>query len=135
MERLRGEDLETRLQVGPLPLDRANTFNEEGKDELYANHFDKAARKFQDAAARVPDPKCFLNLGVALFQMGHFDEAQTALHAVLESSPPEALARKAKKLLDRIAQEARRQGSRCIRRDRVRDSRRHAGRSRQKIVW
>ena len=48
----------------------------------------------------------------ALFQLGRFGDAQSALRALLASSPSEQLAGKAKKLLDKIEQEAKLQGIR-----------------------
>jgi len=49
-------------------------------------------------------------MGVALFQLGRFEEAHVAMQAVIAASPPEALAGKARKVLDRIKQEADAQG-------------------------
>lgn len=88
----------------------AAKLNEEGTEEMYNTHFDTAARKFEDAVARVPEPKYLFNLGTALFQLGRFDEAQRALRTLLASSPSEQLAGNARKLLDRIRDEAKAQG-------------------------
>jgi tetratricopeptide (TPR) repeat protein len=88
----------------------AAKLNEEGKAEMYASRFDNAAKKFQEAVAHVPEPKYSFNLGTALFQLGRFDEAQTALRALRTLSPSEQLALKAKKLLEKIDQERKAQG-------------------------
>jgi hypothetical protein len=49
-------------------------------------------------------------MGVALFQLGRFEEAHVAMQTVIAAPPPEALAGKARKVLDRIKQEAAAQG-------------------------
>jgi len=99
-----------RAPTSPSQAEIAAKLNEEGKAEMYADHFDNAAKKFGEAAARVPEPKYLFNLGTALFQLGRFSEAQVALQTVLASSPPEPLAAKARKLLERLEQEAKAQG-------------------------
>ena len=88
----------------------AAKLNEEGKAEMDRNHYEEAAQKLKQAVARVPEPKYFFNLATAEFQLGHFDEAQTALIALEASSPSEQLAGKAKKLLQKVHDEAKAQG-------------------------
>ena len=55
--------------------------NEEGKELMFANKMAEASAKFQDAVARVPEPKYFFNLCTSRFAEGKFGEALTACNA------------------------------------------------------
>jgi hypothetical protein len=88
----------------------AARLNEEGKALLYNDQPNAAARKFQEAVARVPEAKYFVNLCVARFQDGRFSEALTACMAVDLNHPTDDQRSKAAKLIDRIKAEAKKQG-------------------------
>jgi hypothetical protein len=88
----------------------ATRLNEEGKELLYHDQYDAAVRKFQEAAARVPEAKYFLNLCVAQFQAGRFSDALTACMAVDLNQPTDAQRSKAAKLIERLKAEAKKQG-------------------------
>ena len=99
-----------RLDQVPSQADVAVKLNEEGKAALLDGRYDVAVKKFQEAVAQVPEPKYFLNLGLANYQAGRWDEAVVSLTAVSLNSPSPAVASKASKLLDRIVQDARQRG-------------------------
>jgi hypothetical protein len=87
----------------------AAKLNEEGKELMYGNKYADAAKKFQEAAARVPEPKYFLNLCLAQYQEGKFDEALTACNAAELHNPTEELKAKAEKLIAKINEAAKAQ--------------------------
>src|SRR5215468_3981491 len=86
--------------------DLAAKFNEEGKELMYADKYAEAAKKFQEAVARVPEPKYFVNLCTARLQEGKLDEALTACNAVDLNNPTPDQKDRAGKLTERIRQEA-----------------------------
>ena len=88
----------------------AATLNEEGKALMYEQKFAEASAKFREAAARVPDPRYFLNLGLSLFQEGKFSEALTATRAVMTNGGTGDVREKAEKLIQKIKDEAKAQG-------------------------
>ncbi|HEX2688950.1 MAG TPA: hypothetical protein VHN14_20145, partial [Kofleriaceae bacterium] len=93
----------------------AAKLNEEGKELMFGNKssdpavFAEAAKKFQEAVARVPEPKYFLNLCLARLQQGKFDEALTACNAVELNNPTEEVKAKAQKLIGKIKEQAKAQ--------------------------
>jgi hypothetical protein len=87
----------------------AAKLNEEGKELMFGNKFAEAAKKFQEAVARVPEAKYFMNLCLARFQEGKFDEALTACNAVELNNPTEAVKDKAEKLIGKINEAAKAQ--------------------------
>ncbi|HEX3476485.1 MAG TPA: hypothetical protein VHT91_15780 [Kofleriaceae bacterium] len=84
----------------------ANQANEEGKTLMYEDKAAEAAKKFQEAVARVPEPKYFINLCTAQLQIGKLDEALTACQAVDLNNPNADQKDRAGKLIERIRQEA-----------------------------
>jgi Flp pilus assembly protein TadD len=100
------EPTSTAGQASPISqsqADLAAMLNEEAKNLMYSNHFDEAAKKFREAFTRVPDAKYALNLGLALFQLGRFNDARVALRTAQASSPTEAQAAKFTKTIEMIA--------------------------------
>ena len=87
----------------------AAKLNEEGKELMFGNKFAEASKKFQEAVARVPEAKYFVNLCLARFQEGKFDEALTACNAVDLNNPSEAVKAKADKLIAKINEAAKSQ--------------------------
>jgi hypothetical protein len=87
----------------------AAKLNEEGKELMFGNKFAEASKKFQEAVARVPEAKYFVNLCLARFQEGKFDEALTACNAANLHEPPEAVKAKADKLIAKINEAAKSQ--------------------------
>jgi len=87
----------------------AAKLNEEGKELMYGNKFAEASKKFQEAVARVPEAKYFVNLCLARFQEGKFDEALTACNAVDLNNPSEAVKAKSDKLIVKINEAAKSQ--------------------------
>src|ERR1700759_2984049 len=61
--------------------------NDEGKQLMYEDKYAEAAKKFQEAVARVPEAKYFVNLCTARLQEGQLGEALTACNAVELNSP------------------------------------------------
>ncbi|MBX3159932.1 MAG: hypothetical protein KF773_28445 [Deltaproteobacteria bacterium] len=106
-----GASITTGVASAETQSEIANRYNEEGKSALYVNNYAEATLKFQQAVARVAEPKYFFNLCTSMFQEGRFDESIVACEAVgtNESSSPE-LKTKAEKLLVRIKGEAKAQG-------------------------
>jgi tetratricopeptide (TPR) repeat protein len=88
----------------------ARKFNEEGKALMYADKPDEAAKKFEQAAARVPDPTYVLNLCVASYQSGRFQDAMNACKGIEMYGPTTEQHARAAKMIDRIKAEARKQG-------------------------
>ena len=91
---------------------RARQLVEAGNAAMLASppRYEEALRLYEKATAYDPQPRALLNLGVAAFQLGRFGQADTAVRAALAASPPEPLAGKARKMLERIHQEAKNQG-------------------------
>lgn len=87
----------------------AAKLNDEGKELMYGNKFAEASKKFQEAVARVPEAKYFINLCLARFQEGKFDEALTACNAVELNNPTEDVKAKAEKLIGKIKEAAKAQ--------------------------
>jgi hypothetical protein len=87
----------------------AARLNEEGKELMYADKYAEAARKFQEAVARVPEAKYFVNLCTARLQEGKLDEALTACNAVELNNPSPDQKSRAEKLTIRINEEAKKQ--------------------------
>jgi Flp pilus assembly protein TadD len=88
----------------------AARLNEEGKELLYKDQYEAAVTKLQEAAARVPEAKYFLNLCVAQFQAGRLSEALTSCMAVDLNHPNDDQRSKATKLIERLKAEAKKQG-------------------------
>jgi tetratricopeptide (TPR) repeat protein len=87
----------------------ASKLNEEGKELMYADKYAEAAKKFQEAVARVPEAKYFVNLCTARLQEGKLDEALTACNAVELNTPTPDQKSRAEKLIVKINEEARKQ--------------------------
>src|SRR5689334_6007602 len=87
----------------------AARLNEEAKDAIYNEHYDVAVKKLQEATARAPEAKYFVNLCVAQLQLGKLDEALTACHAVDLNNPTTEHRRKAALLIAKIRDEAKKQ--------------------------
>src|SRR5262249_24590595 len=88
----------------------ARKLNDEGKALMYADKAEEAAKKFEQAAARVPDPTYVLNLCVARFQSGRFQDAYSACKGIEMYNPSAEQRARAGKMLDRINAEAKKQG-------------------------
>jgi hypothetical protein len=88
----------------------AAKLNEEGKELMYADKYAEAAKKFQEAVARVPEAKYFVNLCTARLQEGKLDEALTACNAVDLNNPTPDQKSRADKLVIKINEEAKKQG-------------------------
>jgi hypothetical protein len=88
----------------------AAKLNEEGKELMYADKYAEAAKKFQEAVARVPEAKYFVNLCTARLQEGKLDEALTACNAVGLNNPSPDQKTRADKLIEKINEEAKKQG-------------------------
>ena len=99
----------TASRSGSSQAELAARLNEQGRAAITAGDFDRAASKFREAVARVPEPKYFFNLCIALFQRGSYDEALTACNAVAPSGAIEPLLGKADDMIARIRYEAHRQ--------------------------
>ena len=87
----------------------AARLNEEGKQLMYTDQPAEAAKKFQEAVARVPEAKYFVNLCTARLQEGKLDEALTACDAVELNNPTPDQKSKAAKLVEKINEEAKKQ--------------------------
>jgi hypothetical protein len=87
----------------------AAKLNEDGKELMYADKPAEAAKKFQEAVARVPEAKYFVNLCAARLQEGKLDEALTACNAVELNNPTPEQKVRAEKLIGRINEEAKKQ--------------------------
>ena len=83
--------------------------NEEGKTLMFGGKYDEASAKFQDAAARVPEPKYFFNLCTSRFQEGKFGEALTACNNA-DKNGDDKLKAKTAKMTEKIREEAQKQG-------------------------
>jgi hypothetical protein len=84
----------------------AARLNQEGKDLMYSDRPGEAVKKFQEAVARVPEPKYFVNLCTGLLQGGRLDEALTACDAVKLYHPTAEQRDKAARLTEIIRSEA-----------------------------
>jgi tetratricopeptide (TPR) repeat protein len=87
----------------------AAKLNEDGKELMYADKYAEAAKKFQEAVARVPEAKYFVNLCTARLQEGKLDEALTACNAVELNNPTPDQKSRAEKLVIKINDEAKKQ--------------------------
>jgi hypothetical protein len=87
----------------------ADKANEDGKELMRTDKFAEAEKKFQEALARVPEAKYFLNLCFARFQQGKFDEALTACNSVDLNHPNDTTKAKADKLIAKITEAAKNQ--------------------------
>jgi hypothetical protein len=87
----------------------AARLNDEGKQLMYEDKASEAAKKFQEAVARVPEAKYFVNLCAARLQEGKLDDALTACNAVELNNPSEEQKTKAAKLTEKINEEAKKQ--------------------------
>lgn len=87
----------------------AAKLNEEGKELMYADQYAEAAKKFQEAVARVPEAKYFVNLCTARLQEGKLDEALTACNAVEKNNPTPDQKSRTEKLIGKINDEAKKQ--------------------------
>jgi hypothetical protein len=77
---------------------------------MYADRYSDAAKKFQDAVARVPEAKYFVALCTARLQEGKLEEALTACMAVAINDPTPEQRVRAERLVKKIRTEAQRQG-------------------------
>jgi tetratricopeptide (TPR) repeat protein len=87
----------------------ASRLNDEGKELMYADKYTEAAKKFQEAVARVPEAKYFVNLCAARLQTGELDLALTACNAVDRNNPTPDQKSRAEKLVEKITEEAKKQ--------------------------
>jgi len=87
----------------------AAKLNDEGKELMYADKYAEAAKKFQEAVARVPEAKYFVNLCAARLQTGELDLALTACNAVDRNTPTADQKSRADKLIAKINEEAKKQ--------------------------
>ena len=83
--------------------------NEDGKTLMFGGKYAEASAKFQDAVARVPEPKYFFNLCTSRFQEGKFGEALTACNAA-DKNGDDKLKAKTAKMTEKIRTEAQKQG-------------------------
>ena len=83
--------------------------NEDGKTLMFAGKYAEASAKFQDAVARVPEPKYFFNLFTSRFQEGKFGDALTACNAA-DKNGDDKLKAKSAKMVEKIREEAQKQG-------------------------
>lgn len=83
--------------------------NDEGKALMFDGKYAEASAKFQDAVARVPEPKYFFNLCTSRFQEGKFGEALTACNAA-DKNGDDKLKAKTAKMTEKIREEAQKQG-------------------------
>jgi tetratricopeptide (TPR) repeat protein len=88
----------------------ARKLNDEGKALMYADKAEEAAKKFEQAAARVPEPTYVLNLCVAKFQSGRFQDAFNACKGIDMYNPTTEQRARAAKMIERIKAEAKKQG-------------------------
>jgi tetratricopeptide (TPR) repeat protein len=94
------------VAVAESQAEIAARLNQDGVALMEKGKYDDAAARFREAVARVPEPKYFFNLCVALFQTGKFGEALSACTAVGKNQPPADLAAKTDKLIQKIKDEA-----------------------------
>lgn len=83
---------------------------QEGKEAMMRREYALATKKFREAVARVPEPQYFVNLCVSLYSEGKFGEANAACKGALQNKPSDAVKQKAEKMLEKIRDEAKRQG-------------------------
>jgi hypothetical protein len=84
--------------------------NEEARKAIAGKGFAQASEKLRSAVARVPEPRYFFNLCLSLYLEGKLDEGMRACKAVHQNEPPPALRDKTNELIQRVRDEARRQG-------------------------
>ena len=89
---------------------RASQLYDKGRDAMFSDHFADAAKLFAESAGWDPQARAFIGLGVARFQLGRLDYAETALQAALLASPTDAQMKRIEALRDRVRQEAKKQG-------------------------
>lgn len=87
----------------------AAKLNEDGKQAMFGNDVDGAEVKFRSALALDPQPLYAFNLCVAQLTLGKLADAQAACKTAA-ASPDAALAAKASKMLEKVADEAKAQG-------------------------
>jgi serine/threonine protein kinase len=102
-------DSAVEARSGASQAELAARFNEEGKELMYKDEYAEAAKKFQEAVARVPEAKYFINLCTARLQEGKLDEALTACSFVALNNPNPDQESRAKTMIMRINDEANRQ--------------------------
>jgi hypothetical protein len=83
--------------------------NEEGKTLVFSGKYAEASEKFQNAVARVPEPKYFVNLCASRFSEGKFGDALTACNAA-DKNGDDKIKEKTAKLTAKIREEAQKQG-------------------------
>ena len=90
----------------------AEKLNDEGKRLVLSDppRYAEAAKKFQEAVARVPEAKYFKNLCFARLELGEFGDALTACNAVLLNNPTPELKATTDKLITKIKESAKEQG-------------------------
>lgn len=98
------------LAAAESQADIANRENEEGKELMFAGKYTDASAKFRDAVARVPEPKYFYNLCLAMYQEGKFGEALTACNSADKANTEPGLKDTVVKLQTKIRDEAKAQG-------------------------
>ncbi len=101
---------ETITSAGSSQVEIAAKLNDEGKELMFKSDWVAATMKFRDAVARVPEPKYYFNLCMALYSDGKFGEAMTACQASLKNQPDPVLRGKVEKLIERVKKEAKSQG-------------------------
>jgi len=95
--------------VSKTAADDAAKLNEQGKEAMFANQPDDAEVKFRSALALDAQPLYAFNLCVAQYTLGKLGEANQACKTA-SAAPDAALAGKANKMLEKIADEAKKQG-------------------------
>jgi serine/threonine-protein kinase len=93
--------------VGQAEL--AERLNEEGKQAAFRGDWDHATKKFQEAVARSPEAKYFINLCSARLSTGHFGAALAACRAIDSGNSTAEQRAKAAKLMAKIRDEAKAQ--------------------------
>jgi hypothetical protein len=78
---------------------------------MRGSQYAEASKKFQEAVARVPEAKYFFNLCVSRTSEGLLDDAITACHSVDNVNPPADLKAKTEKMIEKINDLAKSQGS------------------------
>jgi Flp pilus assembly protein TadD len=94
----------------PTQAEIAAKLVEEGKEAMMKRDYALATTKFREAVARAPEPQYYVNLCVSLYSEGKFGEANTACRTALQNKPTEAVKQKAEKMIEKIREEARKQG-------------------------
>jgi serine/threonine-protein kinase len=84
----------------------AARLNDEGKEAMFRDDYGAAAIKFQEAVARTPEAKYFINLCAARLQAGQFGDALVACQAVGLNHPTQVQQHRADLLIEKIRAEA-----------------------------